>query len=439
MSQAPGPKQNLMQTMLIMVVLFLGFNLFFGNRQPETRTSTEILANMRKLHGEIKDISIAAELPKLESRLRLEQEDKKVTPEQLEKATVEGLVLTADTQARAAKQRSDIDRATAAYMTMHGRLKQFQGKPLWRQEVKLQPHPQFPDTSTTPEKLYEHTVEDLSARNKQDMIFGLARGYEIIDFLVGLTGRAPGFSYAFAALLLAIIVRAVVWPLTQKQLMFSRQMMQLVPMTNELKTKFKGDPQKLQIETMNLYRSYGINPMAGCFPMALQLPLFIFVYQCMVHYRFEFRHGTFLWINPSTALSTGWTAPNLGEMDYPLLVIYGISMLVTTLLSPISNPDQVKQQRLMGIGMSLFVTIMMFFWPLPSAFVLYWICTNILSTIQSLRAYRLPVPPLVKVNAPHGAVFPTGETSNGAMTNGHTDVMFKRTGTPKTQKPKKKR
>lgn len=424
--------------MLIALVLFLGFNALFGQRPTETRSSTEILETMRKMHREIKDISIAQELPKYEAKVRQEAETKKLSPDQVEKQIFEGLILTADTQFRAAKQRDDIGRATTAFMTIHGRARQSEFKPIWKTEFKLDPHKQFPETTTTPEKLHQQIIEDLDGRNRKDLVFGLARGYAIIDFLVNLTGKQPAFSYTFAALLLAIVVRAIVWPLTQKQLMFSRQMQQLMPLINELKEKYKGNQSELQIKTMELYKTYGINPMAGCFPALLQMPLFLFVYQCMVHYRFEFRNGVFLWINPSVAASTnGWTAPNLGEMDYPLLVIYGISMVISTMLSPISDPTQAKQQRLMGVGVSVFVTVMMFFWPLPSAFVLYWIFTNILSTIQSLRAYRMPVKPLVKVNAPNGAVFPS-MPMNGA-TNGHAEGLFKKTGTPKTQKPKKKK
>src|SRR6185312_17302336 len=99
---------------------------------------------------------------------------------------------------------------------------------------------------------------------------------------------------------------------------------------------------------------------------------------------------------------------NLGELDPILIVIYGITMLSSTLLAPVSDPSQIKQQRLMGVGISFVWTIFMFFWPVPSGFVLYWTFTNILSTAQSLRAYRLPLPPLRKVNAAGGGVYPMG-------------------------------
>ena len=86
--------------------------------------------------------------------------------------------------------------------------------------------------------------------------------------------------------------------------------------------------------------------------------------------------------------------------------------------------------------MSVMFTVMMFtgVFPVPAAFVLYWIGTNVLATIQSLRAYRLPLPPLVKVNAPGGGVFPTGGAANGLL-NGSSG----KTGAPQMHKPKKKK
>lgn len=210
-------------------------------------------------------------------------------------------------------------------------------------------------------------------------------------------------------------------------------MQQLQPLVKELREKYEG--QELHLKMMELYKEYGINPASGCLPMLVQLPLFFFVYQCMLQYQFDFSNGTFLWINPAMGTAThGFTARSLGAMDVPMLIIYGVSMIVTTFLAPISDPTQLKQQRIIGVVMAVMFTIGMYFYPLPSAFVLYWIFTNILSTIQSIRAYRMPVPPLQKVNAPHGAVYP-----NGSSTNGASDGLFKSTGAPKVQKPKKKR
>ena len=201
----------------------------------------------------------------------------------------------------------------------------------------------------------------------------------------------------------------------------------------------------LNFKVMELYKEYGINPMAGCGPALLQMPLFLAIYQCMLYYKFEFQKGTFLWINPSTSAATnGFVAPNLGERDYILLVLYGASMIATTLLTPVSDPSNAKQQRLMGVGIAIFFTFLMFtgVFPVPAAFVLYWIFTNVMATAQSLRAYRLPLPPLEKKVTKPGGVYPVPGAS-GAGTNGSASSVstnaYKGTGAPKLHKPKKKR
>jgi YidC/Oxa1 family membrane protein insertase len=281
----------------------------------------------------------------------------------------------------------------------------------------------------TPKQLLADLVTLSSKLGATTPVWGFFPGYQVVDALVRATGSQPAFSYAFAALLMAICVRGVIWKLAQKQLMWSRQMSQLTPLTNELKEKYTG--QELQVKIMELYKEYGMNPMQGCLPMFIQMPLFLLIYQAMLHYRFEFQKGTFLWVGSSLVNHfPGIVAKNLGERDYPLIVIYGISMIITTLLTPVSDPSNAKQQRMMGLSMSVMFAIMMFFWPIPSAFVLYWIFTNILATSQSLRAYRLPLPPLVKVNAPGGGVYPT----NGKPL---TAERYKSTGTPKVHKPKR--
>ena len=239
-------------------------------------------------------------------------------------------------------------------------------------------------------------------------------GYQLVDFLVHVTGASPGFSYWFAALLMAFVVRGIIWPLShKKQLMWGRQMSQLAPMMREIKEQFKNDQALQQKKMMELYSEYGLHPLAGCWPALVQLPLFLAVYQCMLHYRFEFQKGTFLWINEHTSRAThGFTAPNLGQKDIILILLYAITLLISTLLTPVNDPTQVRQQRTIGIGVSLL------FLPVHDAhrrlsgtccaFVPYWTFTNVLATAQSLRAYYLlPSPPLVKVNTSVGGVLPT--------------------------------
>ena len=92
----------------------------------------------------------------------------------------------------------------------------------------------------------------------------------------------------------------------------------------------------------------------------------------------------------------------------------------------------------MGVGVAVIFTIFMFTgaFPVPAAFVLYWIFTNVLATLQSMRAYRLPLPPLVKVNAANGGVFPVAQPT---VTNRNGKTTPSKTGVPQRFKPKKKK
>lgn len=416
MSQPQKPGSNILTALLLATTIFLGLQLMTGTGKgggegADTRTSAAIFTALQQQNAQGKDITIQAERKKYETKLR-EEATKAKTPEaEVTKKVIESWVLAMHTSTKAGIEFKNLGRLSTAFNALDHERKAYLSNPAWNNlKVKVTPIKDFPQTEISGEELYQATIKNLGDMNKKDLVWGFFPGYTVIDGLVNLTGRTPWVSYTFAAFLLALIVRAIVWPLAQKQLMFSRQMMQLQPLAAELKKKHtdkKGvvDSQALQLETMQLYREYGINPAAGCAPALLQMPLFLIVFQSMLHYRFEFANGLFLWVNPSTSAATnGILAANLGQTDYLMLVIYGISMVIATYLQPITDPNNAKQQRMMGIGVSVMVTVMMFFYPLPSAFVLYWIFLNIFSTFQSLRAYRLAVPPIQKVATVAGGV-----------------------------------
>jgi YidC/Oxa1 family membrane protein insertase len=318
----------------------------------------------------------------------------------VEEKKAEATILYADALLRAGEKTNRFDRYQDAYQTLYT-LQQSQGeKPNWTNlQVKLPANDDGPSRVVTPAQIYDKSVKELSEANKSHPVWGFIPGYQLIDGLVHLTGAVPGFSYWFAALLLAVLVRSIAWPLSQRQLMFTRQMAQLTPLVKEIQEKYKTNDAMKNTKTMELYAEYGINPAAGCLPALVQIPFFFAIYQCMLQYRFDFQKGLFLWIGPKMAEMThGFTAPNLGQPDNVLILLYAASMLTSTLMMPVSDPAQAKQQRLTGVIVSLLFPVLMLSraYPLPCAFVLYWTFTNVLTTLQTLRAYRLPTPPLVK-------------------------------------------
>ncbi|MBL8087274.1 MAG: membrane protein insertase YidC [Chthonomonas sp.] len=449
MKPAAPTKQSFIQTLLIFSVVFLGMQLMCnpGNRGAGVAglTSQELLAKMRTASTELRANDVQSLSSTYQSQVDAELKAGKIKPADAELARVTGAVIVADTYLRRAQANNNQNDSMQAFNTLTGWERKHKKNAAWSTQFALAPKKDQPQVMGSGATVYEAIKVDLDARYRKDKVWGLVQGYGFIDGLVALTGRVSGFSYAFAAFILAVIVRAIVWPLAQRQLIFGRRMTQLQPLMKELEETFKKkDPSgafkntpEYQQKVMGLYKEYGINPLAGCLPALLQMPLFLFVYQCMMHYRFSFENGTFLWVNAGMHDATnGFIARSLGETDSILIVLYGISMIATTLLAPVSDPNNAQQQRRIGLVLAVVWTVMMFFFPLPSAFVLYWIFTNVLSSAQSLIAYRIPLPPLQKLNAPGGGVFPTPtHDGNGVTTNG----LFGKTGGPKAQKPKGKK
>ena len=412
-----------------MITIFLGINLLTNrNEQKDVRSLSQLHTAMLDQNAHLLDMTIVQTSSEYSKRLDEMVSKKLISPSDADNKKIEAQILVADTQLKDGLYRDDTGKLRSAYQGLLSFQKRLRDKPEWNTNyavAKANPIPlmrdglpvsgsihQFSWTGWTGQSLYTEIVKTLSNRNRTEYVYGIIPGYALMDGLVHLTGANPAFSYAFAAFLLALVVRAIVFPLSQKQLMFSRQMSQLVPLTNEIKAKYK-DQTTQQQKVMELYKEYGINPLAGCFPALIQMPLFLTVYQCMLKYQFKFQDGIFLWINPSTSKSThGLIGSDLGQQDYILILIYGITMVSATLLTPVSDPSQAKQQRLMGAGVSIIFTVFMFTgaFPVVSGFVLYWTFTNILATTQSLRAYRMPLPPLVKINAQGGGVLPKPTT-----------------------------
>lgn len=432
---------------------------------PQMNSSQSLIADLQKpndhlsadddlkqleiLNSLVCDISAA----KIEAQYERQIEGlKTLTPQQKKDALLRAGMLLADTQLKAASERVDIQRAAFANDIVVRLSKTDQNSPAWNEPITVAPSPKFPGTQVTPAQIVAelNQVSDYVGRNSK--VWGFFPGFAFTDFVIHLTGAVPGFSYWFGCLLLAVLVRGLAFPFTQRQMMHGRQMQQLMPLVNEIKEQYKNKPngqQELQQKTMELYKEYGLNPLAGCVPALFQMPLFWLVYYSMLEYRFEFQKGVFLWINPTTsAASHFFFARNLGEKDYLLIVFYAITMVCSTLLQPVSDPSNMRQQRLMGVGMSAVFGVMMFFWPVPSAFILYWTFSNILASAQGYRSYRLPLPPLVKKNSSSGGVFPVpsmrpGPSKEGNIIpngkNGQFNGKPKSTGAPKIHKPKKKK
>ena len=267
---AQSPQQNFLQIALWMMMIFLGYQLFIspkssgpvtvGNKVLATRADT--LQALRDANEKILDVSAAHTLlPEYERQIKTDLDAKKLTAVEADRLRIEASIIVADTQLRGGLKMNDTNRVRSAYQSLQGYERKHLKDAVWNEPFSVA------DGSYSGHQLHEKVVQTLTERNKVDLIWGvIPGGYQLIDSLVSLTGRVPGFSYAFAGFLLALCVRAIIFPLAQKQIMFGRQMSQLAPRVAEIKDRFKDNQAEQNVKVMELYREYGINPMAGCFP-----------------------------------------------------------------------------------------------------------------------------------------------------------------------------
>lgn len=190
-------------------------------------------------------------------------------------------------------------------------------------------------------------------------------------------------NYGIAIILLTLFTKIILWPLGSKSYKSMSEMKKLQPLMTELREKHKNDKQKMNQELMALYRTYKVNPMGGCLPMVLQIPVFFALYR-MLYQAIELRHAPFfLWINdlsaPDRLFDFGFSIPFM-EPPYgiPVLtIIMGATMLLQQKMSPPpGDPTQAKMMMLMPV---VFTFIFINF---SSGLVLYWLVNNVLSISQ---------------------------------------------------------
>jgi YidC/Oxa1 family membrane protein insertase len=189
-------------------------------------------------------------------------------------------------------------------------------------------------------------------------------------------------NYGVAIILLTIIVRLIFWPLTRKSTLAMRKMTEVQPLIKKVQEKFKGNPQKIQQETFMIYRKHQVNPLASCFPMLIQIPIFI-AFFAMLRSVAELRFEGFLWIS-DLSQPENLFAGTLPIAINILPILTSVTMAIQTHLSPSSgDPAQKKMMTWMMPIMMLF-----FFYNMSSALCLYWTVSQLLSIAQMLWMRR---------------------------------------------------
>ena len=177
--------------------------------------------------------------------------------------------------------------------------------------------------------------------------------------------------YGLSILVITIIVRLLILPLSIKQYKSSKEMQAIQPQLMEIRKKYATDPQKQQEETMKLFQQHNINPLSGCFPLLVQMPVLIALYQAILG-NTHIREHNFLWMQ-------------LGSPDpyYILAILAAVTTYLQQKLMQTQMPS--NMQALMIIfPILIFVMSLQF----PSALVLYWVYSNIITMIQSYFIYK---------------------------------------------------
>jgi YidC/Oxa1 family membrane protein insertase len=187
-------------------------------------------------------------------------------------------------------------------------------------------------------------------------------------------------NYGVAIIIVTIFIKIVFWPLAQKSAKSMKTMQKLQPKMAKLKEKYKNDKETLNKELIQLYKNYKVNPMGGCLPMLLQIPVFFALYKVLLQ-SIELRHAPFmLWINdlsaPDRLMIPGVNIPYLGGIPV-LTLLMGLSMYLQQKLSPSSlDPMQARMMQFLPV---IFTCMFVNF---PSGLVLYWLINNLLSIAQ---------------------------------------------------------
>jgi YidC/Oxa1 family membrane protein insertase len=234
---------------------------------------------------------------------------------------------------------------------------------------------------TGPKELRQLAAFDANGKSLAELVYYYNYGWVRIlrpdlwllrplQWLYGLT-----HNYGVAIIVITVLIKLLFYPLSMKSFKSMQAMQQLQPQMKRLQDMYKNDRQKLNEEMMKLYRERKVNPLGGCLPMVVQIPVFIALYQ-VLYTSIELRHAGFMW----------WIK-DLSAPDHPMALIMGASMVIQQWMTPTTgDPRQAK----MMLFMPIIFTFM--FLNFPVGLVIYWLVNNLLTIAQQYVMLRQPAP-----------------------------------------------
>jgi YidC/Oxa1 family membrane protein insertase len=239
----------------------------------------------------------------------------------------------------------------------------------------------------------------------------LDQTYALTKMVAGTFGGKRG-SYGIAIILLTVFVRLCLFPLGRKMARSAQKMQQLAPLLKELQAKYKDDKEKLGREQLALYKKYGVNPVGGCLPALIQMPILVGLWQALNN-SVKLRHAPFLWIDnlaaPDMLFDMHFEMPFIGHWFNVLpIVVVALMMVQTKLFSPpATTPEAEMQQKMMKYMM---VVMAVMFYKVPSGLGIYFITSSLWQICE-----RLMLP------KPTTALPPTKEQAEEAEFGGSVD------------------
>ncbi len=261
-------------------------------------------------------------------------------------------------------------------------------------------------------KIYRDLVKidntDPDRQHRYVMFYGwVTRICQFLVWLMRVFYDALG-NWGIAIILLTITVRSCLWPLQSRANNSMKRMGKLSPKIKELQAKYKDEPQKQQTEMMKLYKEYGVNPIGGCLPMLVQIPVFYGFFSAL-KYAAELRGQSFLWVNDLSLPDTVGHVFGIAVNPLPLVMV--ATQYLQMQFTPQPQTTDNTQKNLMKFMPLMFLA---FCYTFASALALYWTTTNIFGIFQAVVQKRYGKDPELEKVAPVNTTSPSGSTSGSS-------------------------
>ena len=223
-----------------------------------------------------------------------------------------------------------------------------------------------------------------------DRVLDIGTGFFSFFGLTGVIARlmhfllssfhSLGIPYGICIILLTVLVRGCMFPISRKQALSAAKMKELQPKINELKQKYGDDKQKIAAAQMELWRKHKINPLSGCMPVLFQMPIFIGLYQCL-NTATDLRMASFLWIDnlgaPDAMLNfpfdtPGWLGPHISVLPLVTVVLFLVQQKM--FMPPPADEQAEMTQKMMNMMTFMFGAL---FWHQPAGLCVYFICSSL--------------------------------------------------------------